>query len=232
MLIIKASMIYFNPPFEEWVACWMGIHYASAMDLLEYEAKAVAKGYENIAGVDEAGRGPLAGPVVAAAVIFPAKIDIAGLDDSKKLSPKKREELFPQIQAGAVAYGVAIVDREVIDKINILQASLLAMKQAVEQLQTVPDLLLIDGNQKIDSTLDQWAVVKGDSKSLSIAAASVLAKVTRDRGMKDYHKLYPQYEFHRHKGYGTKLHRALIEEHGPCPIHRSTFKGVSEFINQ
>ena len=202
------------------------------MDLLEYEAKAVTKGYRNIAGVDEAGRGPLAGPVVAAVVIFPAKIDIAGLDDSKKLSPKKREELFPQIQAEAVAYGVAIVDREVIDKINILQASLLAMKQAVEQLQTVPDLLLIDGNQKIDSTLDQWAVVKGDSKSLSIAAASVLAKVTRDRVMKDYHKLYPQYEFHRHKGYGTKLHRDLIEEHGPCPIHRSTFKGVSEFINR
>jgi ribonuclease HII len=210
----------------------MEIHYALAMDLLEYEAKAVAKGYENIAGVDEAGRGPLAGPVVAAAVIFDAKIDIAGLDDSKKLSPKKREELFPQIQAEAVAYGVAIVDREVIDKINILQASLLAMKQAVEKLQTVPDLLLIDGNQKIDSTLDQWAVVKGDSKSLSIAAASILAKVTRDWVMKDYHKLYPQYEFHRHKGYGTKLHRALIEEHGPCPIHRSTFKGVSEFINR
>ena len=231
-LIIKASMLYFNPPFEEWVACWMGIPYASAMDLLEYEAKEVAIGYGNIAGVDEAGRGPLAGPVVAAAVIFPAKIDIAGLDDSKKLSPKKREELFPKIQAEAVAYGVAIVNREVIDKINILQASLLAMKQAVEQLQTVPDLLLIDGNQKIDSTLDQWAVVKGDSKSLSIAAASVLAKVTRDRVMKDYHKLYPQYEFHRHKGYGTKLHRDLIEEHGPCPIHRSTFKGVSEFINR
>ena len=225
-------MLYFNPPFEEWVACWIGIHYALAMDLLEYETKAVTKGYGNIAGVDEAGRGPLAGPVVAAAVIFPAKIDIAGLDDSKKLSPKKREELFPKIQAEAVAYGVAIVDREVIDKINILQASLLAMKQAVEQLQTVPDLLLIDGNQKIDSTLDQWAVVKGDSKSLSIAAASVLAKVTRDRVMKDYHKLYPQYEFHRHKGYGTKLHRDLIEEHGPCPIHRSTFKGVSEFINR
>jgi ribonuclease HII len=210
----------------------MGIPYASAMDLLEYETKAVAGGYKNIAGVDEAGRGPLAGPVVAAAVIFPAKIDIAGLDDSKKLSPKKREELFPQIQAEAVAYGVAIVDREVIDEINILQASRLAMKQAVEQLQPIPDLLLIDGNQKIDSSLDQWAIVKGDSKSMSIAAASVLAKVTRDRLMEDYHKLYPQYEFHRHKGYGTKLHRALIEEHGPCPIHRSTFKGVSEFINR
>jgi ribonuclease HII len=210
----------------------MGIHYASAMDQLEYEIKAVAKGYVNTAGVDEAGRGPLAGPVVAAAVIFPAKINIVGLDDSKKLSPKKREELYPQIQAEAIAYGVAIVSREVIDEINILQASRLAMKKAVEQLQPVPELLLIDGNQKIDSTLDQWAIVKGDSKSLSIAAASVLAKVTRDRIMEDYHKLYPQYEFHRHKGYGTKLHRALIEEHGPCPIHRSTFKGVSEFINQ
>jgi len=210
----------------------MGIHYASAMDQLEYEIKAVAKGYVNTAGVDEAGRGPLAGPVVAAAVIFPAKINIVGLDDSKKISPKKREELYPQIQAEAIAYGVAIVSREVIDEINILQASRLAMKKAVEQLQPVPDLLLIDGNQKIDSTLDQWAIVKGDSKSLSIAAASVLAKVTRDRIMEDYHKLYPQYEFHRHKGYGTKLHRALIEEHGPCPIHRSTFKGVSEFINQ
>ncbi len=224
-------MFYFNPPIEEWVACWIGIHYASPMDLLEYEDKAVAQGYRNIAGVDEAGRGPLAGPVVAAAVIFSAKVDMPGLDDSKKLSPKKREELFPQIQSEAIAHGVAVVSREVIDEINILQASRLAMKQAVEQLQPVPDLLLIDGNQKIDSTLDQWAIVKGDSKSLSIAAASVLAKVTRDRIMEDYHKLYPQYEFHRHKGYGTKLHRALIEEHGPCPIHRSTFKGVSEFIN-
>jgi len=223
---------YFNPPFEVWVACWNGIHYALAMDLLEYETKAVVKGYGNIAGVDEAGRGPLAGPVVAAAVIFSGNIEIEGLDDSKKLSPKKREELFPKIQAEAVTYGVAIVNREVIDEINILQASRLAMKQAVEQLQPTPDLLLIDGNQKIDSSLDQWAIVKGDSKSVSIAAASILAKVTRDRIMEDYHKLYPQYEFHRHKGYGTKLHRTLIEEHGPCPIHRSTFKGVSEFINR
>ena len=224
-------MCYFNPPFEVWVACWNGIHYALAMDLLEYETKAVVKGYGNIAGVDEAGRGPLAGPVVAAAVIFSGNIEIEGLDDSKKLSPKKREELFPQIQASASAYGIAIVNREVIDEINILQASRLAMKQAVEKLQPIPDLLLIDGSQKIDSALDQWAIVRGDSKSLSIAAASVLAKVSRDRIMEDYHKIYPQYEFHRHKGYGTKLHRELIEEHGPCPIHRSTFKGVSEFIN-
>ena len=121
---------------------------------------------------------------------------------------------------------------KVIDKINILQAARLAMKQAVETLKITPGLLLIDGNQKIDSTLNQWPIVKGDSRSLSIAAASVLAKVTRDRIMDDYHKLYPQYEFNRHKGYGTKLHKHLIQEHGPCPIHRNTFKGVSEYINR
>ncbi len=202
------------------------------MDLLEYENKAGGQGYGKIAGVDEAGRGPLAGPVVAAAVIFPTEIDIVGLDDSKKLSPQKREELFPQIQENAITFGVAAVDHEIIDEINILQAARLAMKQAVEQLAPCPDLLLIDGNQKIDSSLNQWAIVKGDSKSLSIAAASILAKVTRDKIMDDYHKLYPQYEFNRHKGYGTKLHRTLIQEHGPCPIHRSTFRGVAEYINR
>ncbi len=201
-------------------------------DLWDYEIKAGKKGYRLIAGVDEAGRGPLAGPVVAAAVVLPADAFLQGLDDSKKLSPAKREELFPKIQTQAIAYGVAVVSPEVIDEINILQAALLAMKQAVEQLKPVPDLLLIDGNQKINSTLDQWAIVKGDSKSLSIAAASVLAKVTRDHIMQDYHQLYPQYEFARHKGYGTKLHRDLIAEHGPCPIHRSTFKGVTEYLNR
>ena len=201
------------------------------MNLLEYETKARAMKFSSIAGVDEAGRGPLAGPVVAAAVIFSSSIDIDGLDDSKKLSAKKRDELFPKIQKSAVAYGVAVVDPKVIDEINILQAARLAMKDAVDQLKIVPDLLLIDGNQKIESALDQWAIIKGDSKSLSIAAASILAKVTRDRIMDDYHKLYPQYQFNRHKGYGTKLHRTLIQEHGPCPIHRSTFKGVSEYIN-
>ncbi|MZG52958.1 MAG: ribonuclease HII [Nitrospinae bacterium] len=200
--------------------------------MLEFETKAREREFSNIAGVDEAGRGPLAGPVVAAAVIFSSSIDIAGLDDSKKLSAKKREALFPKIQEKAIAYGMSVVDPEVIDEINILQAARLAMKQAVDQLNPVPDLLLIDGNQKIESSLDQWAIIKGDSKSLSIAAASVLAKVTRDRIMEDYHKLYPQYQFDRHKGYGTKLHRTLIQEHGPCPIHRSTFKGVSEHINR
>ena len=199
---------------------------------MEYEAKAARQGFRNISGVDEAGRGPLAGPVVAAAAIFSPNIDIVDLDDSKKLSPKKREELFLEIKERATTYGVAVIGHRIIDEINILQAARLAMKQAVDQLNPIPDLLLIDGNQKIESTLDQWAIVKGDSKSLSIAAASVLAKVTRDRIMDDYHKLYPQYEFNRHKGYGTKLHRALIQEYGPCPIHRSKFKGVSEYINR
>ena len=199
---------------------------------MEYEAKAARQGFRNISGVDEAGRGPLAGPVVAAAVIFSPNINIVDLDDSKKLSPKKREELFLEIKERATTYGVAVIGHRIIDEINILQAARLAMKQAVDQLNPIPDLLLIDGNQKIESTLDQWAIVKGDSKSLSIAAASVLAKVTRDRIMDDYHKLYPQYEFNRHNGYGTKLHRTLIQEYGPCPIHRSKFKGVSEYINR
>ena len=199
---------------------------------MEYEAKAARQGFRNISGVDEAGRGPLAGPVVAAAVIFSPNINIVDLDDSKKLSPKKREELFLEIKERATTYGVAVIGHRIIDEINILQAARLAMKQAVDQLNPIPDLLLIDGNQKIESTLDQWAIVKGDSKSLSIAAASVLAKVTRDRIMDAYHKLYPQYEFNRHKGYGTKLHRTLIQEYGPCPIHRSKFKGVSEYINR
>ena len=212
----------------------MGMFYALRMqrDLWDYEIKAGKKGYRLIAGVDEAGRGPLAGPVVAAAVVLPADAILQGLDDSKKLSPTRREELFPKIQTQAVVYGVAVVNPEVIDKINILQAALLAMQQAVEQLQPVPDLLLIDGNQKTASSIEQWAIVKGDSKSLSIAAASVLAKVTRDHIMQDYHQLYPQYEFACHKGYGTKLHRDLIAEHGPCPIHRSTFKGVTEYLNR
>ena len=181
-----------------------------------------------IVGIDEAGRGPLAGPVVAAAMVLPMDVILEGLDDSKKLSPAKRDELFPKIQK--MIHGIAVVSPEVIDEINILQAARLAMKQAVEKLSSVPDLLLIDGNQKIDSSIEQWAIVKGDAKSISIAAASVLAKVTRDRIMEDYHRLYPQYEFARHKGYGTKLHRDLIAEHGPCPIHRRTFRGVTEYL--
>jgi ribonuclease HII len=198
--------------------------------LLDYEIKAHVKGYKIIAGLDEAGRGPLAGPVVAAAVIYTKDVNVEGLDDSKKLSQKKREELYPKILE--MPNGIAIVNEEIIDDINILQATRLAMKKAVEKLMINPDILLIDGNQKISSPIDQWTIIKGDAKSLSIAAASVLAKVTRDRIMESYHYKYPQYEFLMHKGYGTKRHRDLIATHGPCPIHRKTFRGVLEYINQ
>ena len=151
--------------------------------MLQYESKAESQGYLHVAGVDEAGRGPLAGPVVASAVILPANITLAGLTDSKKLTPKQREHFFPIIKQVAVAFAIETVSSEVIDEINILQASLLAMKQAVEKLSPLADLLLIDGNQRVKTTTDQWTIVKGDSQSLSIAAASVLAKVTRDKLM-------------------------------------------------
>ena len=215
---------------QELLASKMRMSYALPMnqELWDYEIKASDQGYQHVAGVDEAGRGPLAGPVVAAAVILPLDTKLEGLNDSKKISPAKREQLFPKIQT--LVHGVAVVNPEVIDEINILQAARLAMKLAVEKLSSYPGLLLIDGNQKIDSSIDQWEIVKGDAKSYSIAAASVLAKVTRDRIMEDYHNLYPQYEFARHKGYGTKLHRDLIAEHGPCPIHRRTFRGVTEHL--
>jgi ribonuclease HII len=199
-------------------------------ELMEYEIKASDKGYKIIAGIDEAGRGPIAGPVVAAAVIINRNTIIKGIDDSKKLSQKKREELYPKIQT--MAHGISVVRSEVIDKINILQATRLAMKQAVEKLLTSPNILLIDGNQKIESTIEQWTIVKGDTKSISIAAASILAKVTRDQIMDKYHNKYPQYEFSRHKGYGTQRHRDLIAQYGPCPIHRKTFRGVTEYINR
>ncbi|KMP10908.1 ribonuclease HII [Candidatus Nitromaritima sp. SCGC AAA799-C22] len=198
--------------------------------VLEYETTARTKGYHKVAGVDEAGRGPLAGPVVASAVALAPGWGLAGLDDSKKLSPKTRERLFPIIIKHALGCGIGIVDVETIDEINILQAARLAMKQAVEALPVRPDLLLIDGNQRIESSVEQWTIVKGDTLSLSVAAASVLAKVTRDRLMREYHRQFPQYEFDRHKGYGTRLHRDLIRQHGPCPIHRRTFKGVAEYV--
>jgi ribonuclease HII len=165
-------------------------------------------------------------------LLLPFDTNLPGLNDSKKLSPTKREELFPKIKTQAVAYGVSVINADLIDEINILQAARLAMKEAVEKLLCDPDLLLIDGNQIIDLSLKQWAIVKGDTKSFSISAASVLAKVTRDHIMEDYHQLYPQYEFARHKGYGTKLHKGLIAEYGPCPIHRRTFKGVTEYLNR
>jgi len=198
--------------------------------MLKYEARAQNQGYRFVVGVDEAGRGPLAGPVVAGAVLLPLKTSLDGLDDSKKLSQKSREKFFPEIIQTALAYGVGIVSVATIEKINILQAALLAMKQAIEQCDLAPDLLLVDGNKRVDHPAQQWTIVGGDGKSLSIAAASVLAKVTRDRIMQEHHLSYPEYDFDRHKGYPTKRHREKIRQFGPCPIHRKTFKGVKEFL--
>ena len=178
------------------------------------------------AGVDEAGRGPLAGPVVAAAVIFPRGCSLDGIKDSKKLSPKRREELFCEIEKFALTTAIAIIKPEIIDQINILRASLLAMEQAVEKLNTQPDYILIDGNYPIRIQIRQETIIKGDAKCCSIAAASILAKVTRDAIMGHYHLLYPQYNFKRHKGYPTKEHLEAIRQFGPSPIHRKTFKGV------
>ncbi|CAI2719053.1 ribonuclease HII [Nitrospina watsonii] len=198
--------------------------------MLDFEREAEQNGYVSIAGVDEAGRGPLAGPVVAAAVVLPKDAALPGLDDSKKLSPAERDRLYPLILELCCGHAIAVVDAETIDAINILQAARRAMKLAVEQLGAQADFVLIDGNQPIDVTLGQRTIVGGDGKSLSIAAASVLAKVDRDRIMDSYHTEYPQYGFNQHKGYGTQVHRDRIREWGPCPIHRKTFKGVKEYL--
>lgn len=181
------------------------------------------KGFNIICGVDEAGRGPLAGPVYAAAVILPSDCVIEGLNDSKKLTEKKREKLFDEIKEKALAYGIASADEKEIDEINILNATFLAMKRAIDSLSVKPDLALIDGNQKPHTDIEEVTVIKGDAKSTSIAAASVLAKVSRDRFMLEMAEKYPQYEFARHKGYGTKLHYEKIAQYGVCNIHRRTF---------
>jgi ribonuclease HII len=192
---------------------------------LDYEKKIWARG-KIPAGVDEAGRGPLAGPVVAAAVVLPDDCIIEGLDDSKKLSHSRREKIYKVITNIAISYAVGIVEPEQIDKLNILRAALLAMETSVKKLTTKPDYLLIDGNQRTSLLLMQETIIKGDSKSCSIAAASVLAKVTRDTIMEEYHLKYPEYNFRGHKGYPTKEHYEAIRRHGPCPIHRRTFRGV------
>jgi ribonuclease HII len=179
-----------------------------------------------LAGVDEAGRGPLAGPVVAAAVIFPQGCKLDGINDSKKLSPKKRERLFYEIKKSALATAITIIKADIIDQINILRASLLAMEEAIKKLDTQPDYILIDGEYTIPTRIQQGTLVKGDSKCCSIAAASILAKVARDAIMDDYHSQYPQYNFRQHKGYPTKDHLEAIRKFGPSPIHRKTFKGV------
>ena len=176
-----------------------------------------------ICGVDEAGRGPLAGPVCAAAVILPRNLEIAGLTDSKKLTDKKRRELFPVIKEQAIAYGIGLASEQEIDEINILQATFLAMQRAIDQLEGKADFALIDGNRQKDFGLPAKTVVKGDSLSASIAAASILAKVTRDDLMLEMAKEYPQYGFDIHKGYGTKAHYEAIHAHGTCPIHRRSF---------
>lgn len=192
-------------------------------DLWQIENTLYEQGIHYICGVDEAGRGPLAGPVCAAAVILPQGIDIPGLNDSKKLSDKKRRELFPIIKKNAIAYGIAFADHKEIDDINILQATYLAMERAIAQLTVKPDFALIDGNRAKDFGLPVKTVVHGDSLSASIAAASILAKVTRDDWMENAALQYPQYQFEVHKGYGTKAHYEALDQHGPCPIHRITF---------
>lgn len=190
----------------------------------EIEKEHLEKGFQVICGIDEAGRGPLAGPVCAAAVILPFGTEIAGLNDSKKLSEKKREALFPVITEKASAYGIGFASEQEIDEINILNATFLAMRRAVESLGITPDLLLIDGNQKPKIGVgDEVTVVKGDMKSVSIAAASVLAKVSRDRYMLEQAQKYPQYAFEKHKGYGTKLHYEKLAEFGISPLHRRSF---------
>lgn len=193
------------------------------MDLLLYEKALIEKGYKNICGVDEAGRGPLAGPVCAAAVILKQGDIIEDVNDSKKLSEKKREELFDIIKERAVAYNVAWASVDEIENINILNATLLAMKRAVEGLEIPADYVIIDGNKTPKLNIPCEYIIKGDAKSMSIAAASILAKVSRDRLMIEYSKKYPEYKFEKHKGYGTKIHKEALLKYGACDIHRKSF---------
>ena len=195
----------------------------SEVNMWEIENSYFEKGVQVICGVDEAGRGPLAGPVCAAAVILPPNVEIYGLNDSKKLTDKRRRELFPIIKEQAIAYGIGFSSHEEIDEINILQATYLAMERAMAALSVKPELALIDGNRAKDFGLPVETVVKGDSRSASIAAASILAKVTRDDWMMEAATQYPQYQFEVHKGYGTKVHYAALTEHGASPIHRKSF---------
>lgn len=192
-------------------------------ELWELENEIYDSGYELICGVDEAGRGPLAGPVCAAAVILPRGTVIDGLNDSKKLSEKKREELFSIICDKALSFGIAFASVEEIEEMNILNAAMLAMNRAIEKLEPVPQLALIDGNRSSGILMESRCVVKGDAKCADIAAASILAKVTRDRYMLEMAEKYPQYHFEKHKGYGTKLHYEALREYGPCEIHRPSF---------
>lgn len=192
-------------------------------EMCRYEKEAYSEGIKYIAGIDEAGRGPLAGPVVAAAVILPENVFISGLNDSKKLNEKQREKLFSEITEKAIAYEVGIVDEKIIDELNILNATKMAMEIAVETLKVKPDLLLIDAVNLDSLKIPQKSIVKGDSLSVSIAAASIIAKVTRDRLIEEMDSIYPEYGFKKHKGYGTKEHIDAIKKFGICPIHRVSF---------
>ncbi|WP_449076683.1 ribonuclease HII [Ruminococcus sp.] len=193
------------------------------MDWLEFEKEALAKGYKSVCGVDEAGRGPLAGPVCAAAVILPEGVIIDGVNDSKKLSEKKRESLFDVIREQALSYSIAYATVDEIEEINILNATMLAMRRAIDGLDIKADYAMIDGNKIPPIDIDAECIVKGDAKSMSIACASILAKVSRDRLLYKYAEEYPMYGFDKHKGYGTKVHREAILKYGPCPYHRKSF---------
>ena len=194
------------------------------------EQAAWTKGYSRVAGIDEAGRGPLAGPVVAAAVVLPQQVDLIGIDDSKKLSPRKREILFDAIYDSAVSVGIGIVDSVEIDRINILQATRLSMAMAVDNLWPSPHILFIDGNTPIQTDIPQKTIKGGDRRCVTIAAASIVAKVTRDRLMVVYDEEFPEFGFKKNKGYGTKAHCNAIRIHGCCPIHRKTFRRVREYV--
>ena len=203
---------------------------ADPPSLLHFESLARRSGYGCVAGIDEAGRGPLAGPVTAAAIVLPDGVELPGVTDSKKLSPGRRAELYELIISSASAVGIGSSDAGLIDEINILQATLAAMKQAVSGLALVPDYLLIDGISKVPLPIPQKTIKKGDSLSLSIAAASIVAKVTRDRLMVEYDARFPGYGFAAHKGYGCASHLAAIAQLGPCEIHRKSFRGVREHV--
>ena len=199
------------------------------IEMQYYERLAYQEGASFIAGVDEVGRGPLAGPVVAAAVILPKNIEDLGFDDSKKLSASKREEIYRLIQEKAIAIGIGIVDADIIDKVNIYQASRLAMQQAVSELKIQPDYLLIDA-MKIDVNTPQIGIIKGDAKSISIAAASIVAKQVRDQMMQEFDELYPGYDFSNNAGYGTPKHLEGLQSKGICPIHRKTFAPIKDYL--
>ncbi len=201
------------------------------IDLYEYENSLIAAGYHSIVGTDEAGRGPMAGPLVVAACLLPRNLKIEGLNDSKKLTPKKREELFDIIKKEAIEYHIEVIDVEKVDRLNVYQASKWGMEQCIKQFRTAIDYVLSDA-MPLDIDVEYLAIIKGDAKSASIAAASILAKVTRDHIMIDFDKVYPQYNFKKHKGYVTKEHVLALEKYGVCPIHRRSFAPVIHAIRR